>query len=171
MHALLAISAVHMAHIKPVQQDFYWEQASNHEDEALRIAQKEIKNPNALNADALFAFSVPTTWYSFASHVLPHAGGARRPLQSTIKSINLLRGIRTVGPSVKQWVSKGALAPMLALSPENFKSTQDFTDPETSAYFSSKCFRARFLLSMSSLNGKSRYKDGLQWRDTLQPDT
>ena len=151
MHALLAISAVHMARIKPVQQNFYWEQASNHEDEALRIAQKEIKNPNAFNADALFAFSIPTTWYSFASHVLPHAGGDRRPLQSTIKSINLLRGIRTVGPSVKQWVSKSALAPMLALNPENFKSAQDFTDPETSTYFSSKRLEANLLLSVYSL--------------------
>lgn len=144
MHALLAISALHIAHIKPVLQDFYWEQASIHEDEAIKIAQKEMRNPNALNADALFAFSIPTTWYSFASHVLPHAGQDRRPLRSTIQSINLLRGIRTVGPSVKQWVLKGTLAPMFALSPENFKSAQDFKDPETSAYFSSKYFQARF---------------------------
>ena len=60
MHALLAISALHIAHLNPTLAKFYWDEAANHEDQALRLAQSEMAKPNATNADALFAFSIPT---------------------------------------------------------------------------------------------------------------
>ena len=84
---------------------------------------------------------------------MPHTAGNQQPLQSTIQCINLLRGIRTIGPSVKQWVSRGALAPLLALSPESYKPAANFSSPETSAYFS------ELLVFCSTMSGDTDLED------------
>lgn len=108
------------------------------EDEALRLAQSETTSPTSSSADAIFAFSILTTWYSFASHAIPDRTASQGPLHRTIQCINLLRGVQSVGPSVKQWISQGAMAPLLKLSPKSFKAVHDFPNPDTSAYFSRK---------------------------------
>ena len=107
MHSLLAVSALHTAYINPEHRDLYCEQAVSHQNQASRLAQNEMMNANVSNADALFAFSITTMWYSFASHGLPQMEISRRPLQGAIQTINVLRGIRTIGPSVKDWTWKG----------------------------------------------------------------
>ena len=84
---------------------------------------------------------------------MPHTTGTQKPLQSTIQSINLLRGIRTIGPSVKQWISRGALAPLLALSPESYKPAPNFSSTETSAYFS------ELLVFCSTMSGDTDLED------------
>ena len=116
MHSLLAVSALHTAHINPEHRDLYSEQAVSHQNQASRLAQNEMMNANPSNADALFAYSITTMWYSFASHAMPHMEISRRPLQGAIQTINLLRGIRTIGPSVKDWTWKG-----VRISPSPFR--------------------------------------------------
>ena len=152
MHSLLAVAALHMAHIKADQQESHREQAIAHQSRALKLAHTEMGHPSAANADALFAFSIPTMWYSFASHVLPDATHESRPLAGVVQSINLLRGIKTVGPSVKQWIEQGPLAPLHKFGPENYKAAKDFADSNTSVHFSK-------LLVFCSTIGDSEMED------------
>ena len=132
MHSLLAVSALHTAHINPEHRDSYCEQAVSHQNQASRLAQTEMMNANVLNANALFAFSITTMWYSFGSHTMPYMENIRRPLHGAMKTINVLRSIRTIGPSVKDWTGKGVciyLSPLRACSlfPCFFRVSLKFT--------------------------------------------
>ena len=153
MHSLLAVSALHIAHVHPDRRESYWEHAIRHQGRALELVQREMANPSNLNADALLIFSIPTVWYSFASHVLPKVHENPRPLQGAVQSINLLRGIRDVGPSVKQRTWKGPLASLSTFSPESYKTAADFKRPETSAHFS------KLLVFCSTMSGESELED------------
>ena len=136
MHSLQAIAALHIAHMDPSHDRMYRDQAVAHQGEALRLAQVEMRNPNESNADALFAFSLPTMWYGFAIQVMHGDDSYQQPLLGAVQSINLLRGIKTVGPSVRQWTWKGPLAPLSKLSIESYSMAPDFSDQGIAAYFS-----------------------------------
>ena len=60
----------------------------------------------------------------------------QQPLSGALQSINLLRGIKTVRPSVRQWTWQGPLAPLSESSIENYSMAPNFSDQGISAYFS-----------------------------------
>ena len=138
MHSLLAVSALHTAHTITEHRDLYSEQAASHQNQASRLAQSEMMNANVSNSDALFAYSIFTMWYSFASHALPLMENSRRPLQRAIQTINVLRGIRTIGPSVKDWTWKGVrifLSLQFLLSPSSFPVSRFFSELKSTPHF------------------------------------
>lgn len=136
MHSIFAVAALHAAHLDNSRQEHFQQQATIHADNALQKAHAQMAAPSASNADALFAFSVTTVYYAFAARECFNWSEQSKPLHRAVQSINLLRGIRNVGPSIIHWVAKGPLAPLLHFQPENFRVEPDFADTERKEYFS-----------------------------------
>ena len=135
MHSILAVSALHIARLRPEEQDMYWKRAAMHQDQALQGQQKALANPSPDNADALFAFTLVIIYLSFAAENLLEGAG-REPLQGIIRCLHMLRGIRAISPAVKHWVEGGPLAHILSLHPGNIKSAPTFREASTEAHFS-----------------------------------
>ena len=143
MHSILAVAALHIAYTNPSQRATYYAHASAHEDRALSLAQADIAHPSAENADALFAFVLTTVYYAFAAPETSAAPGSPmteedrpKPLYGAVQCINLLRGIRSIMPSVKDWVEAGPLAPLLDMQPSSVSSPRRFPDQSTEEHWS-----------------------------------
>ena len=135
MHGILAVSALHLAHLKPEQRSGYMKRAAMHQDHALQGHQIALASPDAENGDALFSFSLIIIYLAFAS--LDTSDGAiDAPLQSVIRCLQMLRGVRAIGPAVRPFVEVGPLAPLLKDHPGSSKSRPTFGDPNTEAHFS-----------------------------------
>ncbi|TVY85223.1 Sterol regulatory element-binding protein ECM22 [Lachnellula suecica] len=67
MHQILAMSALHLAHIHPHKSAIYLHASGNHAATALALYQPEISNLNADNCHACFAFSSNIFLYAWAT--------------------------------------------------------------------------------------------------------
>lgn len=135
MHSLLAVSALHIAHLRSEQRNVYWERAAVHQDRALQLQQVAMAHPNRGNADALFAFSLLIINFAFASPKASNSPQVDAPLHVAVQCINMLRGTRYIVPSIREWVEEGPLAPLLLLQPSLMKSDPNFEDRDTDEYF------------------------------------
>jgi len=135
MHSILAVSALHIAHLNPEQQRLYWRRAVVHQDQALQGQQKALANPTRENGDALFAFSLVIIYLAFASlKTLETAEDA--PLEGVIRCLHMLGGMRAIAPAVRHYVEEGPLAPLLHHHPGNIKSNPTFREAGTESHFS-----------------------------------
>lgn len=135
MHSILAVSALHLAHLKPEEQSVYWKRAAMHQDQALQGQQIALANPSGENGDALFASTLTIIFLAFAtSKTSPST--EKLPLQNVVQSLHMLRGINATSPVVKQYVERGPLGHLLNLHPGNFKSNPTFKDARTETHFS-----------------------------------
>lgn len=153
MHSILAVAALHIAHLRPEQRRSYWERAAMHQDRALELQQEAMGNVSRDNADALFSFSLLVVYYAFAS---PKASGSQEseePLAGAVQCISIIRGIRYVVPPIQQWVEEGPLAQLLSFHPANMKSSHSFKDPDTERYFQ------RFLVLCSTSSDMNKTHD------------
>ena len=162
MHSILAVSALHKAYTNPAQRDVYYAHANAHEDRALALAQTDIARPSAQNADALFAFALTTVYYAFAAPETSVAPGSPvpleerpRPLEGAVQCINLLRGIRGILPSVKEWIEAGPLAPLLNMQPNPLSSSRQFADQGTEEHWS----KLLLFASTTSTAGPKEFED------------
>lgn len=136
MQSILAVSALHIAHLDPSSRNDYWRRATAHADRAWQLAQAEMENPSPENADALFSFSMLSVYYAFAAPSQSQPQEGQRPLQGALQCINLLRNNGSIIPSVRHWVEKGLLAPLLETSAGNIQSSPQFPDHSVNAHFS-----------------------------------
>jgi len=67
MHEILALSAVHLAQVRPHKAAFYKQASGIHLAAALELFQPEIANITAANCDACFAFSTSIFTHAWAS--------------------------------------------------------------------------------------------------------
>ena len=135
MHGILAVAALHIAHLRPEQRRSYCERAAMHQDRALELQQEAMANASRDNANALFSFSLLVIFFAFAS---PKASGSQEseePLAGAIQCTMIIRGIRYVVPPIRQWVEEGPLAQLLSFHPDNMKSNHSFSDPKDDQYF------------------------------------
>lgn len=72
MRGVLAISALHLAHFKSDQSDYYVSQALHHQEIGLRAATAIMPHMTEENCSALYIFSVLTFYISLAK---PHGEG------------------------------------------------------------------------------------------------
>ena len=135
MHGILAVAALHIAHLQPEQRASYWECAAMHQDRALELQQDATAKASPDNADALFSFSLLVVYFAFASPKASGSQDSEEPLAGVIHTINIMRGIRYVVPTIQQWVEDGPLARLLSMQPGNMKSNHSFNDPDTDRYF------------------------------------
>ena len=145
MHSILAVSALHIAHLRPEKCRMYRQRAAMHQDQALQGQQKALAKPTSENGDALFAFTLVITYLAFAAVESPESA-EERPLQGAIRCLHMLQGIRTIHSAVNRFVEQGPLGPLLNIHPGNIKSNPLFRDQFTEAHFSS-------LLIFASTNG------------------
>jgi hypothetical protein len=66
MRGVLAISALHLAHFKPDQRDYYVSQALHHQEIGLRAATALMPHITEENCSAIYIFSVLTFYISLA---------------------------------------------------------------------------------------------------------
>lgn len=71
MRGLLALSALHLAHYRPDQYDYYASQALYHHEIGLREASAMIPNITEENCSAIYIFSVLTFYTSLAKPRTP----------------------------------------------------------------------------------------------------
>ncbi len=150
MHSILAVAALHIAHLRPEQRRSYWERAAMHQNRALELQQEAITNASPDNADALFSFSLLVIYFAFASLKASGSQESEEPLAGVIQCISIIRGIRYVVPRIQRWVEEGPLAQLLAFHPGNVKSNHSFNDLETDRYFH------RFLVLCSTSSDMNR---------------
>ena len=136
MHSVLAVSALHIAHLQSEQRPLYSKRASAHLDRALQLQPIAMAHPSPENGDALFAFSLLIIYSAFAAPMMYESPNVDIPLYGVAQCINLFRGIRQIGPTVIQWVEKGPLAPLLLFDPNNIKTHSVFQDQSTEDHFS-----------------------------------
>lgn len=134
MHSILAVAALHIAHLRPEQRRSYWERAVTHQDRALELQQDAMVKANPDNADALFSFSLLVIYFAFASPKASGSQESQEPLAGVIQSISLIHGIRYVVPPIQQWVKEGPLANLLSLHPGIKNSNHSFSDLDTDRY-------------------------------------
>lgn len=135
MHSVLAVSALHIAHLRPEQRIAYWKRAAMHQDQGLQGQHKAMAKPSQENGNALFAFTLVIIYLAFASpRTLDSAEDA--PLQGVLQCLHMLRGIRAILPGIWEFVQDGPLSHLRNLAPGNIKSKPYFQDAVTEAHFS-----------------------------------
>ena len=113
MHALLAISAVHLMHMCPSKQHIYEEAATRHRNLALTSSVPFLNTITPINCHALFALS---SIVSVLSLIFPHPspptglGLPSDPLDTTLEFFMVIRGVKTVLSSAQEWIAQGPLA-------------------------------------------------------------
>lgn len=155
MHSLLAISALHIAHLNPEQQDVYRERAAINQDQALQGQQIALANPSFENGDALYASTITTIYLAFAS---PKAspGPNEVPLNQVVQCLHMLRGISAITSAVGPYTKKGVLSSLSVLHPGNIKSNPTFSDPAIETQFSKLLI---FSSTTCDLNGDLELND------------
>lgn len=68
LHALLAVSAMHLSHLRPHARSSYWATAVKLYHEALSKVQVEMENVTEENCTAIYLFSTLTCFYSLAQN-------------------------------------------------------------------------------------------------------
>ena len=113
MHALLAVSAVHLMHVCPSKQHIYEEAATRHRSLALTSSIPFLNNITPINCHALFALSNIVSVLSLIfSHPSPPSGSGllSDPLDTTLEFFMVIRGVKTVLSSAQEWIAQGPLA-------------------------------------------------------------
>jgi len=128
MHALLAISALHLNHenAEPSKSNLYLSTASQHHEYAVRGTADCLAHISRDNCDALVVSSCLVVIYSFITSRIDEVG-SHGPSQIA-SWVPLLRGVHSILKQVWHWVSDGPLSPLL----HQYKRTtsDDRLDPE-----------------------------------------
>ena len=131
MHALLAVSAVHLMYTHPERYQIYEKGARMHRNMALSLSIPHLNQLTASNCHALFAMSNLVANLAF---VFPHsvsAGLPPTPLDDVLNYFVLLRGAKTILKSASEWINQGPLAELMRFKcgspnetlPEDIEST------------------------------------------------
>ncbi len=113
MHGILALAALHIAHVRPDQKDRYVSSALRHNDTALVSFRVALQQVTKENCDALFGFSTILLVLTLAfaqthSHLKEHD-----PIEDLIQVFTLLQGTRSVLDSAMRWIATGPLGPLV----------------------------------------------------------
>lgn len=128
MRGLLAISALHLAHLRPAASGNYHNLAIEHYTSALRLLRTTLNDIHSDNAVPAFLLSGLLVCISSAmpqdpSQPVAPPFCATSPLQYFLDTFHLQRGIKQVLSKSWSWVRGGVLSPIINL---------DFNDTEAS---------------------------------------
>ena len=133
-HGLLALSALHIAQLRPDSQILYWQRAELHYGHAAYGQESAVANVSEANADALSAFTLLIVYLAFA---MPERteGTQNTPLQETARCLHTLRGIRPVGAAISPFLQEGLFKDILNVHPGSIKGKPNFDSASTEAHF------------------------------------
>jgi hypothetical protein len=111
--AILALSALHLAHLKPEFYEHYAEQAELHHTTALQIVSSILPNVTKENCQGIYLFSILTCLISCAKPRLRDDFWSNS--DRDIEWLTLFRGTTSIITSADDCLKTGPLAPMFAL--------------------------------------------------------
>ncbi|KAF5604009.1 C6 zinc finger [Fusarium pseudocircinatum] len=126
IHAILALSSMHMAHDLPDEHQAHWASSIELQQQAVTGAQKELNNITTENCSAVFLFSALTCVISLArgcGHSPKCSPDNKHPSEtgweSLLEWVVLYRGTRhLLGPPYEEVLHSGPLKPMFELGIE-----------------------------------------------------
>jgi len=113
MHALLAIAAVQLLHVRPDRCQVYEDAARKHQNLALTTSIHYLHNITPTNCHALFVLSSIVAMLALK---FPHPSNRRSmsaPVDEIVDFFRLIRGVKTVLQSASEWLLAGWLSPLL----------------------------------------------------------
>ncbi|OQE01628.1 hypothetical protein PENVUL_c042G05930 [Penicillium vulpinum] len=111
--AIIALSALHLAHMKPEFHDHYVSQAELHHNTALQMVSAILPNVNKENCQSIYLFSILTCIISCAKPRIRHDFWANS--DRDIEWLTLFRGTTHIIMSSDNSLKTGLLAPMFAI--------------------------------------------------------
>ncbi|KAJ5954249.1 hypothetical protein N7501_008528, partial [Penicillium viridicatum] len=111
--AIIALSALHLAHIKPEFHDHYVSQAELHHNTALQMVSAILPDVNKENSQSMFVFSILTCIISCAKPRIKHYFWANS--DRDIEWLNLFRGTIHILALADRSLKTGPLAPMFTI--------------------------------------------------------
>lgn len=117
MHGILAISALHLAHLRQHERQTEWINiAIAHKSTALALFSEQLNNINESNARAMMSFAGIAVVFSFAS-ALHCSNSDDGPSLNALADILLLaRGVQTVGGQAMEFLRHSNFAPLFDVS-------------------------------------------------------
>ena len=124
MEAVLTISALHLAHCKPLQKDFFIEKALQLHESALRTTNKLLLNINEDNCSAIYCVSTLTCLIACAK---PRQSDGFLLVRETglLEWLRLFRGHRSIIYSYMDTLHSGPLGVMFKIGRHRTSSWQD----------------------------------------------
>ncbi|KAF8861663.1 hypothetical protein BDZ45DRAFT_687473 [Acephala macrosclerotiorum] len=112
LHAILAISGLHLARIKPEMNTLYTVKAIAHHQAASKVAIPLMSNIDAENTSSLFLFSVLTSFFALASSQISGQASAAEDFNLPAW-LFLMQGTRRILEKKFDAIKLGSLGPML----------------------------------------------------------
>jgi hypothetical protein len=122
MHEILALSALHLSHVRPHKASIYRHASDTHLATALALFQPEIANLSSSNCDACFAFSTTIFTHAWASQhpkkpsalFFPPPAASEDPDVVHVQWVKLHRGSHNIILSLFPMLKVGPLEPLFA---------------------------------------------------------
>ena len=108
-HALLALSSLHMAYLRPTETEDYELQATHHQNLALPLFRTALTNVTENNCHALYACGHLVTKCAFASQHLRRSLVFSPTKYTASEVFRLLRGAFSIHDCAYEWLSSGPL--------------------------------------------------------------
>ncbi|ETN44843.1 uncharacterized protein HMPREF1541_09718 [Cyphellophora europaea CBS 101466] len=117
LHAILAFTALHIAHLQPERKGLLHAEAAAHHNTGLRLFRDAMANITPENCDACFTFSSLVAAYAWASSDqhgnLFFSDAATSETDSSVEWISLLRGVHTLLRAAGEWMTSGPMQSLL----------------------------------------------------------
>lgn len=110
MHAVLALSAVHLMYTCPPRAHLYEKAARNHRNLALTLSVPLFNDVTPTNCHALFVLTNIVAILAFIFPHTPEHAATPSPLDHIVDFFMLIRGVKTVLKTAFEWVDKGPFA-------------------------------------------------------------
>lgn len=117
VHGLVAFAAIHVASTCPANGHFYKSLALSHRQRALQSALAPLHHITPTNCHALFAFAGVTAFSTFTVY-----SPETSPVDVMLDFFPVVRGTKTVLRSALEWISHGALNPLIERQWDEWKS-------------------------------------------------
>lgn len=108
-HAMLSITALHIAYLRPEQSDLYCLMAERHQFVALPLIRAALEKVDEENCHALYACSHLIVKYAFASPPPPRSLVFSSSQGTVAEFVPLLRGAFSLHDHSLQWLTAGPL--------------------------------------------------------------
>jgi hypothetical protein len=141
MHGILAISALHLAHLRQNERQTEWLNiAIAHKSTALATFSEQLHNINESNARAMMSFAGIAVVFSFASALYCSDADDGPNLNALIDILMLARGVQTVGSQAMEFLRHSNFAPLFNITdpgatvPDDVLSALDYLDDLNAQY-------------------------------------
>lgn len=113
MRGLLAVAALHLAHLRPEKQEGYRQVAVQHQHLALSSFRLVMSKMDQSNCHAFFALSSLIVVFAFASPRASESLAFTENSQEPPEWLPLIRGVHSILMSVWPWIKNGSLGGLL----------------------------------------------------------